>query len=339
MPGHVSCARREGIPPRWEVASEQPLNVAETLTWLEGACAAIHEEVLANGCLLITGLHAITTAQEFGLVAERLTPALRDYVGGTSPRSVVHGRIMTATNTPPTWSIILHQEMAYTRTPPDLISFFCARPAREGGQSTLGDMRLVLSRLDAGVRERFERGGGVQLRRTLPSPETITLKPGVQKPWTEVFATLDRHRVDAIADLNGWRTEWLDENVLQLWQDVVPMARSHAVSAELIWSNQAHFWSPPSMLRWAETDGRYEDCRAIEYALAHHPEMLDRVCFGTGEPIPDSDAMHVYDILRSLEMDVLLERSDLLIVDNLMFSHGRRAFAGDRDVLVAIADR
>ena len=38
-------------------------------------------------------------------------------------------------------------------------------------------------------------------------------------------------------------------------------------------------------------------------------------------------------------MNVLLERSDLLIVDNLMFSHGRRAFVGDRDVLVAIADR
>ena len=112
------------------------------------------------------------------------------------------------------------------------------------------------------------------------------MKPGVQKPWTEVFATSNRHRVDAIADLNGWRTKSLDENVLQLWQDVVPMARPHAVSAELIWSNQAHFSSPPEHAGWAETDGKSEDCRAIEYALEHHPEMLDRVCFGTGEPIP-----------------------------------------------------
>ena len=77
MLSHVSCARREGIPPRWEVASDRSLNVAETLTWLEGACAAIHEEVLAQWVSSDHGPPAITTAQEFGLVAERLTPSLR----------------------------------------------------------------------------------------------------------------------------------------------------------------------------------------------------------------------------------------------------------------------
>ena len=296
------------------------------------------EHVHRHGALRVRGLDAVRTAADFNAVAAGLTPHLRDYVGGTSPREQVHEKVMTATYVPPSWSIILHQEMAYTQNMPAYLTFFCENPADRGGHSTHGDMRLALDRIDPAVRDRLAEHG-LRLGRTLLSPEAVHRKPGVKKPWTEVFGTTDRAEVDRVAEERGWETEWIGDDAVRLYQEVVPAIREHPVTGVSVWCNQAHFFSPVCMMRWALEDGRQDEHDEQERASRENPELLDRMYLGNGDPVSDEDALHVYRVLRDLEQGVRLAASELLIVDNLLVAHGRTAFDGDRRILVALADR
>ncbi len=92
------------------------------------------------------------------------------------------------------------------------------------------------------------------------------------------------------------------------------------------------------MMAWAKRDGRQADWDQLEHARRYHYEMLDNIFYGNGEPVSDEDALHVYEVLQQSEIHVELQRSDLLILDNILVSHGRTAFSGQRDLLVALID-
>jgi Taurine catabolism dioxygenase TauD, TfdA family len=328
-------APQTGMPAIWNITDGH--NAQEICDVLASNRSKIDALLYKHGGLLIRGFDQLRTAEDFEHAILQVTPILRDYVGGTSPRAVVQGKIMTATYVPPSWSIPLHQEMAYTRTPPDRITFFCERPARFGGHSTIGDMRIALDKIDPAIRQKFDRYG-LQLRRTLPSHQTLHLKPGIQKPWQEVFGTDSPITVESIVAAKGWRAEWQNGDTLQLWQDLLPAIKPHPVTGQAIWCNQAHFFSPACMMFWAHEDRRITDYDAIAKARVSHPEMLDNIFLGNGEPVPDNDALHIYQVIRGLERPIQLRRGDLLMLDNLILAHGRTAFDGDRSILVALAD-
>ncbi|MFJ5777065.1 TauD/TfdA family dioxygenase [Streptomyces sp. NPDC093094] len=333
----IPVTAEEGLP-TWTVDPERLSVPQQTEELIDAHAEAIRERVHEHGLLRVRGLHTVRTAADFSSVAARLTPALRDYVGGTSPREQVHEKVMTATYVPPSWSIVLHQEMAYTNAMPAFLSFWCERPADRGGLSTYGDMRRALERIDPAVRDRLERHG-LRLARTLLGPGTVHLKPGVKKPWTEVFGTTDRAEVDRVAAARGWESEWLGDDAVRLHQDLVPAVRTHPVSGDSVWCNQAHFFNPVCMMRWALEDGRREEYEEQARAAQEHPELLDRMYLGSGEPVADDDALHVHQVLRDLERGVRLRPTDLLVVDNLLVAHGRTAYEGERRILVALADR
>ncbi|HEX8492915.1 MAG TPA: TauD/TfdA family dioxygenase [Pyrinomonadaceae bacterium] len=333
----VADKAQAGMPITWNVANGRNVTREEVCEALASKRAEIDAILYKHGGLLVRGCDQLITAEDFEHAVLQVTPILRDYVGGTSPRMAVHGKIMTATYVPPNWSIPLHQEMAYTRTPPDRITFFCERPATSGGYSMIGDMRIALNKINPVIRRKFDRFG-LQLRRTLPSRQTLHLKPGVQKAWPEVFDSDDPTIVEGIVAANGWRAEWLNGDALQLWQDILPAIKYHPVTGEALWCNQAHFFSPACMMRWAQEDDRISDYDAIAKARAVNPEMLDEILFGNGEPVPDDDALHVYQVLRALERPIQLKRGDILMLDNLILAHGRTAFFGERNILVALAD-
>jgi hypothetical protein len=291
-----------------------------------------------HGGILVRSIGTEWSAADLERAVLQITPHLRDYIGGTSPREIVHGKVMTATALPGDWSIPPHQEMAYTKTPPSFITFFCECQAATGGESTVTDMRSVLATIDSRIRKKFDRFG-IQLRRVLPSIETLRLKPGIQKPWSEVFATDDQRKVESIVTAKGWKAEWLPGNTLRLWQDVVPAVITHPISGESIWCNQAHLFSPACMMAWAAEDGRRAEYETLKAAKKSHPEMLDDMLLGNGEPVPDEDALHIYRVLRQLEAELLLSHGDLLILDNLILAHGRKPFTGNRRVLVVLSDR
>lgn len=326
----------EVYPSYWQVACGVDASLEEVCAWLGDHRCAIDELLDRDGALHIRGLAALDSAPAFEAALGVLAPRLMDYVGGTSPRHAVHGQIVTATDLPGNYSIPLHQEMSYTANPPDRVAFCCEIPAKRGGATTVASAREITRRIDPAVRTRFEEKGGLRLRRTLPGPDSVGDRPGVPKPWTEVFGTADPADVERIATRKGWDITWLEDESVQLWQEILPAMKTHPRTGETVWFNQAHIFAPEASLRWASRDGRKEQWRRLSWAYADNPELVDHVFHGDGDQVAAADAEHLFGVFVDCEIPVRWKRGDLLLLDNILAVHGRTSFEGERRVLAAL---
>jgi hypothetical protein len=87
---------------------------------------------------------------------------------------------------------------------------------------------------------------------------------------------------------------------------------------------------------WARKDGRTEMAERIESARREAPDRIDRFVFADGSEIADADALHVYETIERHAVPIRWERSDFLILDNILAAHGRRQFGGARRVLAGL---
>jgi hypothetical protein len=331
--------QRAGEPDTWHVKIPAEASAADIASYFYEAKDEIQLSLDKHGALCLKGMEALSEAAQFQTAISRALPSLRSYVGGTSPRTRLDGFVMTATETPPTWSIPLHQEMAYTKNGPDRVVFLCRQPATGGGGlSMLGDMRTALEAIPKEVRSAIG-SRRLRLRRTLPSRQNVQAKAGIKKTWEEVFDTTDRLAVEGIAAARNWEIEWLDRNTMQMFQEPLPPTRKHPRTGDLVWHNQIHFFSPTCMIAWAARDGRYEDVAELSHALSAEPELMDNVVFeDTKEEVAAPMAQVIADTLLNIEVPTALDRGDLLIIDNVLMAHGRSPFHGQRDLMVVLAD-
>lgn len=312
------------------------LSVTDTQNFFTQAAPDIREAVLNNGALLLRGVVQSAEPAVFEVIMNALGFRTRDYIGGSSPRSTIKGKVMEATRTPPAWSIILHQEMAYVKHPPEIIAFSCVKPATEGGESTIGDMRRITKLVEPSTLQLLTERG-LRLRRTLPDENRVHLKPGIKKSWQEALSAKTKEEAEFACRSRGWEFEWWNDDLI-LWQDCISPVRQHPRKNELIWCNQAHFWGAAAMIEWARVDSRNEDEEELKEAAQNCPELLESMCFGDGEPLPEELTLNLFHLVKGLEQDVNLNTGDILLLDNLQFAHGRHAFSGNRDINVIIAD-
>jgi alpha-ketoglutarate-dependent taurine dioxygenase len=319
----------------WQITQGGDTSIATIVEWLQEQKQMLAEARDTYGAVLLRGLTAIDSPARFATVLDVLAPRLMDYVGGSAPRTAVHGRVYTTSELPENYSLALHQEMAYQANPPDGLVFFCEVPPEIDGETPVADARKVTARIDPVVRARFE-AKGVGVRRTLPTHEGVHKKPGIPKPWTDVFGTNDRSEVDRIAHEKGWEVTWLRDNSVQLWQQILPGFKTHPRTRDRVWFNQAHYHAPECTLRWAIRDRRLDDAAALRKAMAEHSEMLDYVFHGDGTPLAGTDAEHIWDVLVDSEIPLRWQRSDVMLVDNVLVMHGRRPFRGARRILIGM---
>lgn len=105
--------------------------------YFSNAAHDIRERLLSDGAVIIRAADRCKDPGEFEKAIVAMGFETRDYVGGSSPRSTIQGKVMEATRTPPDWSVILHQEMAYVKRPPrSLRSFAWNRPEKAANLSS-----------------------------------------------------------------------------------------------------------------------------------------------------------------------------------------------------------
>jgi hypothetical protein len=142
----------------------------------------------------------------------------------------------------------------------------------------------------------------------------------------DTFGTSDRDKVNAICAERKIEPIWINDDHLQIRQYATAVRR-HPVTAEESFFSSVCVCHPAGW--W--------DLLRRAYPAASLPRSQDEIwqtaLYGNGDPIPDDVIHHLLHAYEHREYHVMWERSDILYIDNMRASHGRRACTGPRAIL------
>ena len=284
--------------------------------WLQEHSDFTEQTLLEQGALLFRGF-GVNSIDAFEAASTALCGDPLRYVYRSTPRTDLGRNIYTATEYPPNECIPLHNENAYQRDWPTKLVFCCVQPATTGGETSLARTAAVTKRIDPVLRSEFSHRGVMYVR---------NFGQGVDLPWETTFQTTSRREVEVYCSQEGIEWEWLDDDCLRTRQ-VCHAVAPHPRTGEVLWFNQAHLFHPASL-------GRERHATMVE--LFGEANLPRNACFGDGAPIPDSAVAQIQAAFDAETVLCKWERGDVLLVDNMLVSHGRRAFTGARKVLVTM---
>jgi alpha-ketoglutarate-dependent taurine dioxygenase len=287
------------------------------MSWVEKYQYDIQSMMGANGIVLIRGLKLLGSTQ-FGKILSMLFGSeLLEYTYRSTPRTALRGNVYTATEYSASEMIPQHNENAYSRHWPNRIGFMCLLPAETGGETPIADSRIVYNMLPESIRDKFEATGVKYVRNY----------SNIDLPWSEVFQTEDKSAVEEYCLKNALEYEWLKNGDLRTSQ-VNPATAIHPMTGEKIWFNQAHLFHVSSLGK--------EVAESLMSSLGE--ENLPRnAYYGDGSPIEIDVLEHIRLIYKQIKIKFAWQKHDLLLLDNMLFTHGREAYTGARKVLVGMA--
>ncbi|MFK8017901.1 MAG: TauD/TfdA family dioxygenase [Gammaproteobacteria bacterium] len=289
----------------------------KVLDWAKQNQPDVERLVRENGALLLRGLNIMSSRQFGQLLSSLFDSELIEYSYRSTPRTELRGRVYTATEYHSDQVIPQHNENAYSNRWPMRIGFLCTHPAETGGATPISDSRVVRDRLPDKIRQKFEDKGVMYVRNY----------SDIDLPWTGGFQTEERSDVEAVCSANDITFERLDDNALRTTQ-VNPAVATHPDTNMPIWFNQAHLFHVTNL---------DPDTRASMLNIMSEDRLPKNTYYGDGSPI---EPEHL-DAIRALYQDTKIafewQRNDLMLLDNMMFTHGREAYTGSRQVLVGMA--
>jgi alpha-ketoglutarate-dependent taurine dioxygenase len=303
---------RPGGPPLLSVVA-----AGDPGSWAARHRDALRAAVTEHGALLVRGLgmrDAAVSASVFRRLADLVTER-----EAYAARRLYSDRVYSATKWPPRQPMCVHHELSYRLEVPGLMLFSCLAAPTDGGATLLADSSAVLSRLPDDLVERFDRLGWILVRNY---DEDIGASVG------ESFGTEDRAEVERYCRANAIELEWLADGALRTRQRRSAIVR-HPRTGRRCWFNQIAFLSAWTL-----------DPEVREYLVDLHGEegLPFDTRFGDGDPIGAEDVRAIHAAYEAGTVRVPWRAGDLLFVDNIRTAHGREAFEGPRELVVAMAD-
>jgi hypothetical protein len=238
------------------------------------------------------------------------------YATREHPREVVEGRVVAPVAYPHHADLLWHHEDSFNATWPGLLAFACERPAAAGGETTVADGRAVYRLLDPALRERFARSGIRYVRRYIP---------GFGLEWRTVFHTDDPAEVSRHCAAEGIDFSW-EDGVL------TTVATRPAITVDE--AGEPVFFA--QLLHWHERCLEPGVRDTLRDALDGN---LPRQClYGDGSVIDDATVDAVITAYREVDIPVSWRGGDLLLVNNRITAHARRAFEPPRAILAAFGE-
>lgn len=240
------------------------------------------------------------------------------YSERSSPRSQISGNIYTSTDYPAGEEIFLHNESSYQASWPDLLYFCCMQPPETGGATPLADCRRVLGSIDPELRKEFAERDWMVVR-------NFSGRFGV--PWQQAFGTTDRSAVEKYCDDHQIECSWIGD---QLRTRAIRKAiHVHPGSGAQVWFNHAAFFHCTTLPA---------DVRQGLLALMPEEELPANTYFGDGSAIPPPALEHLRACYRAHQTRFDWHQGDILVIDNMLTSHGREPYTGPRQIAVAMAN-
>ena len=291
----------------------------EVAEWASENGAFLKERLASEGAILLRGFRHRDENESVTRVARVIGDETLDYRYGVSPRTKLSKDVYTSTEFDPALRLPQHSELSFSRTFPRVVAFLCVTPPRSGGETPLADNRNVYESLPGRIRRRF--GDGVTYVRNYPADPTKVAS------WKRVFETEDPDEVSAFCEARGIQHKWVERGWLHTKQTL--SAVRTLPTGEEVWFNQAHLFHSSTM-------GKRADLSTLD------PRRLKRLprnaLYADESRIP---TFAIRSIRRAYDENTAMfdwEPGDVVVLDNLRFSHGRMPFQGDRKVLVAMSD-
>jgi alpha-ketoglutarate-dependent taurine dioxygenase len=305
----------------WIVEPEEGRSLEGLVEFAGAERARLENELLCRGALLFRGwdVTSVSDLARFVSAFSAGAPPF-NYAGGASPRNALGEGSYTSTEYPPSMQLSLHNELSYAGVYPSRLYFVCLIAPAEGGETTLGDSRRILRRIDAGIRDRFREKGVRYVRNLSP------LK-GYGYSWQEALETDDPAEAEACCARIGAGFEWRPNWVLRMSQ-VRPATAVHLVTSEEAWFNQADGFHPSAL-----DAATYAEQLAL---CGSEDDFRLNVTYGDGSPIEREALDHVRDVIRAETIPHRWRQGDILVLDNLLAAHGRMPFSGPRKIALAM---
>lgn len=277
--------------------------------------------LLEHGATLFRGFE-IDTVEKFTAVVRAFSGSDRmfDYSGGASPRRALGQGSYSSTEYPPHLTLPLHNELSYAGRYPRRLFFCCLIEPESGGETTLGDSRRILARIDSEVADAFRR-------RQVRYIRNLSGASGSGYAWQDAFESDDRGEAERRCREIGAEFEWLAGGVLHMSQ-VRPATAVHPETGEEVWFNQADGFHP-SVLDAATYAALVAECGGED-------RLRLNATYGDGTPIDPAALEHVREVIRAKTIPHAWRRGDILVLDNLLAAHGRRPFTGPRRIALAM---
>jgi alpha-ketoglutarate-dependent taurine dioxygenase len=289
----------------------------DAVEWAEEYCEEVRALLNSHGALLIRGLKIHSSAQFGTLLSTLFGGPLLEYTYRSTPRTALRGNIYTATEYPASQVIPQHNENSYSRHWPLRIGFLCMVPSATGGETPIGSSEAVYDMLPERLRARFEEHGVMYVR----NYSTLDL------PWSVVFQTEDRQEVEAYCRQNELSFEWLDDGSLRTTQ-VNPATAVHPTTGQKLWFNQAHLFHVTSL---------GDDMAKTLLASLGERNLPRNTYYGDGSPIEPGVLAEIRAAYEQTRIKFPWQRNDLLLLDNMRYTHGRESYSGARKVLTGMA--
>ena len=289
----------------------------DLISWASRNQEFIEGHLLKSGAILFRNF-ALGGPADFEKFITNVSGGLLEYRERSSPRSQISGNIYTSTDHPADQSIFLHNENSYQQRWPLRIFFSCQTPALQGGETPLADVRKVYERIDPLIRERFAHKQVMYVR---------NFGDGIGLPWQTVFQTNSKEEVEQYCQQAGITCEWKSGERLRtrrVGQAIIP----HPRTTEMLWFNHATFFHVTTL-----------DSKTREVLLGQFTEedLPNNTYYGDGAPIEDT----VLEVLREAYTQEMVlfpwQKSDVLMVDNMLVAHGRTSFVGPRQILTGMS--
>jgi len=282
--------------------------------WISENRKEVSRFLAGNGGILFRNFE-VNTPERFRAFVSQLELNALKYTMRSSPRYEVSDKIYHTTTHPADQHINMHSESSYAVSWPGIAIFNCITPAAEQGETPVCDNRLVLQGIGAALREQFRNKGILYTRR---------LSPQLGLPWQEVFQTNNREEAEAECRRNGMHFEWQgSEKLVITWRKKA--IYQHAVTNEDVWFNHGFFFN------------RYALDQELQQLMTDD-DLPFNTSFGDGTPINASQFAELKGAYDAAIRVFPWEKGDVLYLDNMLMSHGRRPYKGERQILVSLLE-
>ncbi len=286
----------------------------ELAAWLLSNQEKFNSELYKHGAILCRDFQ-IDTVEKFQSLTETFPNDLLDYKMRSSPRYEITNNVYVSTTYPEDQSINMHSESSYAPSHPSRIVFCCIIPADIQGETPIADNRLILKNMREDLVQKF-LDLGVMYKRNLT--EFLGMS------WQEVFQTSDRKEVEEECQKNGMQYEWKNEDDLELtWTKKAIW--EHPKTGELVWFNHAMFFN------------KYSLNKDLLDFISSDDELPNNTFFGDGTKITKEEIMHIKEAYEKATVEFPWEKGDILFLDNMIMSHGRNPYQGERKIIVSIS--